>query len=376
MVDPFAKKNFTLSFDNVLPDTEKARAYKAKKDAEERRLLEEDQQAKKRNEDREQKQKAERQEQERQARQEEQKRKEEERRRKEEEEQKSKLEGRLEKFLKELSDDTTASEFSLAGLNLGPVRCRILANHLEHNKSLKGLHMCRKKIGDEEGVELTEKLKANRCLQKLELEGNTLGPNTARKIGELLKVNDQLRVLDLEGNNLTNGFTDKIGFSAIAEALKTNKTLLSLNLCTCALEEQCGQVLVDAMQMNNTLIHLDVTGNKLFLSQIREIKAKLEENKRAYDEERFREWEERKRMREEQEATEMIGTVLEQEEFRDKHRMVREKMEREKRDKNWQEETMRQRHEELKAMEKLVKAAKIRAEASGKRRKKKKPAKK
>jgi len=376
MVDPFAKKHFSLSFGNVLPDTEKAREYKAKKDAEERRLLEEDQQAKKRNEDREQKQKAERQEQERQARLEEHKRKEEERRRKEEEEQRSRLEGRLEKFLKELSEDTTASEFSLAGLDLGPVRCRILAHQLKHNRSLKGLHLCRKQIGDDEGEELLSKLKSNRCLQKLELEGNMLGPKSARKLGELLAVNDQIRVLDIEGNNLTNGAQDRVSFFAISDAIKSNTTLLSLNLCSCYLDEQCGQVLVDALMQNHTLINLDVTGNKLRLEHVREIKAKLEENKRAYDEERFREWEERKRMSEEQEATEMIATVVEQEEFRDKHRMVREKMEREKRDKNWQEESMKQRHEELKAMEKLVKAAKLRAEVSGKRKRKKKPGKK
>ena len=123
--------------------------------------------------------------------------------RKEEEEQMNKLEGRLLIIFKNLQTNNTPKEYTLAGLNLGPARCRILASNVAFNSTLTALHLARKGIMDPEGVILAQMLVQNKNLRKLELEGNILGPNTIRAFGKALKKNTTLMLLDLESNQLT-----------------------------------------------------------------------------------------------------------------------------------------------------------------------------
>ena len=120
--------------------------------------------------------------------------------RKEEEEQMNKLEGRMLIMLKNLQNNETPKEYTMAGLNLGPARSRILASNVAFNTSLTALHLARKGIQDPEGVILAQMLIDNKVLRKLEMEGNCLGPNTARAFGQSLKVNRTLKLLDLESN--------------------------------------------------------------------------------------------------------------------------------------------------------------------------------
>jgi len=54
-------------------------------------------------------------------------------RKKEEEAQMNKLEGRMLIMLNELYDHLTPFEYTLSGLDLGPARCRILAQHIAFN---------------------------------------------------------------------------------------------------------------------------------------------------------------------------------------------------------------------------------------------------
>lgn len=81
-------------------------------------------------------------------------------------------------MLKNLQGDNTPKEYTIAGLNLGPARCRILCQHVAFNKTLTSLHLARKGIEDAEGVELAKMLIENKVLRKLELEGNKLGPKS------------------------------------------------------------------------------------------------------------------------------------------------------------------------------------------------------
>jgi Ran GTPase-activating protein (RanGAP) involved in mRNA processing and transport len=92
--------------------------------------------------------------------------------------------------------------------------------------------LARKGIEDEEGEELITNLKMNNTLENVDLEGNELGANSAKRIGEWLHDNESLRILDLEANNLTNGLNERRGVEQIANALKNNTNLLSLNLAT------------------------------------------------------------------------------------------------------------------------------------------------
>lgn len=122
---------------------------------------------------------------------------------KEEAEQMNKLEGRLQDMITKLQLNITPKEFTLAGINLGGPRTRILASNISKNTSLMILHMSRKSILDPEGVEIAKVLKENKTLRKIELEGNNLGPASAREFGNALMVNTTLRSLDLESNQLT-----------------------------------------------------------------------------------------------------------------------------------------------------------------------------
>lgn len=68
------------------------------------------------------------------------------------------------------------------------------------------------------------------------MEGNTLGPLSAEAFGNLLENNMTLKVIDLEGNDLTEGGKDAKGIQVLANSLKENTSLLSLNLTNTRLD--------------------------------------------------------------------------------------------------------------------------------------------
>lgn len=162
----------------------------------------------------------------------------------------NRLEGRMLIMLKNLQSNNTPKEYTISGLNLGPARCRILASNVAYNTTLTALHLARKGIEDAEGVELAKMLVVNKVLRKLELEGNKLGPKSIHAFGKALEVNTTLRVLDLESNDIYKDkdapfdpetkrpVTPKIFF--FIESMQKNKSLLSLNMANCQMDERCG----------------------------------------------------------------------------------------------------------------------------------------
>ncbi len=65
-----------------------------------------------------------------------------------------------------------------------------------------------------------------------------------------------MRLIDLEGNKLIRG-DDKPnykGIEALVDALKTNETLLSLNLNGTGLDAACSRLLLEMVEHNSTLI--------------------------------------------------------------------------------------------------------------------------
>lgn len=157
--------------------------------------------------------------------------------------------------------------------------------------------MTRKKIQDSEGKEIANYLKRNDVLERLELEGNQLGPHTLKAIAELVKDNLTIRTIDLEGNDLTLGGSDITGIEELAKSLETNETLLQLNLCNTGLDKRCSEVLKRMLERNTTLILLDIDQNpQMDLFDVRQIQKYLERNKKVYDDERYKEFIERKKM--------------------------------------------------------------------------------
>ena len=119
-----------------------------------------------------------------------------------EEEQMNQLEGRLVVILDQLQTNSTPLDLTVQGVDLGPIRCQMVAKNVAFNKSLLSLDMSRCSIEDNDGMFIARMLKTNKSLRKLDLEGNLLGPNTASAFGRALKENKTLKTLNLESNQL------------------------------------------------------------------------------------------------------------------------------------------------------------------------------
>ena len=172
-------------------------------------------------------------------------------------------------ILKKLKNDETPRDYSLAGLDLGGPRARILASLVAYNSGLCAIHMVRKNIQDIDGIEIARILYSNKSLRKIELEGNCLGPKSAKEFGLALKVNTTLRFLDLESNQLTMGNEDTSGVQHyFIDALRTNKTLLSLNVANNQLEEGLGKDFKEMLEVNETLIDFEIGFNSFHLNEV------------------------------------------------------------------------------------------------------------
>ncbi|EGR27530.1 hypothetical protein IMG5_194790 [Ichthyophthirius multifiliis] len=199
--------------------------------------------------------------------------------------------------------------------------------------------MSRKKLTDFEGVEITKSLKKNIVLERLELEGNELGPKTCIGLAELLKNNQSLRVLDLEGNNLTNQGKDVAGFEALCESIKENENLLCINFTNCCLNEKCGEFLLSLIYGNENLISLEIDQNvKINIEQVRKIQDKIQANKKIYDEERLREFCERKLRSHEEEMQNIQHIEHESRKMINENINVRIEALRQEKEEKWQKE--------------------------------------
>jgi Ran GTPase-activating protein (RanGAP) involved in mRNA processing and transport len=118
----------------------------------------------------------------------------------------------------------------------------------------------RKSINDDEGEDLVKSLQYNHTLRVLNLESNHLGPSFLYALADTLKVNTSLTNIDISGNSLTNG-NNISGIEALCEALRENDTLTHLSLYNTSLPEKAGQLLLDTLDDNDSLILLDLEKN-------------------------------------------------------------------------------------------------------------------
>lgn len=219
--------------------------------------------------------------------QQEQQRKEQEKRRREEEEQRKKMEGGLDQIMSAMYSNTTAANITTCSIDLdskpgqGSVRLRVMAGAMADNTSCLSLDLSRKGMTDEDGVSLAEMLEKNQHLQKLECEGNNLGVRSAEAIGEALRKNKSLRCLNLESNNLAASGNDQRGIIKLAEALQENRTLRVLMLSKNGITAQAGEYFVKAIEGNDVLTMVDLSGNdpSPSVEQLRRIDAAVQRNR-------------------------------------------------------------------------------------------------
>ena len=146
------------------------------------------------------------------------------------------------------------------------------------------------------------------------------------------------------------------------------------------MDEKCGELFEEATRANDTLIDFEFGFNNfalndvilLFLTsylQIRKIQDNLRRNKRKYDEERLREWRERKLMNEED--IKLRALYLNEQSRKEEMRMEEEARElREKEiEEEWRKYLLDSEIEKQQLIQQLEEAAKIRAEkGKGRRR--------
>merc|ERR1719277_2649659 len=211
----------------------------------------------------------------------EQMRKEQERKRREEEEQRKKMEGGLDQIIDGLTKNVSAPHITVCGIELSSVRLRLLTQAMSHNTSCMSLDLNRKGVNDEDGISLAGMLEKNINLQKLECEGNNIGVKAVEAIGEALRKNQSLRSLNLESNNLTAGGNDQKGVIRLAEALQENRSLRVLMLSKNGITAQAGEHLVKAIEANEMLTLVDLSGNdpSLSVEQLRRIDDAVQRNR-------------------------------------------------------------------------------------------------
>ncbi|KAM3126816.1 hypothetical protein pb186bvf_021090, partial [Paramecium bursaria] len=304
----------------------------------------------------------------------------------------SNLKGEFGYMINDLRSGQSRLDYTISGLDLRPQQIQLLVKETENNTTLKGLSMCRKRITDKEGVELIQNLENNRVLERLELEGNSLGPETITQLAKLLSTNRSIRCIDLENNNLTNyGLIpqaakinpitdnkqqqqkipvpqDNSGLIALFETLKTNDTLLYLNLCNCRLDEECGKKLVEALKENTTLICVDIEENsEMGLREIREIQdLSLKRNKKEYDDERYREFKERKRLSKEEQISTTLVINKEAKELAQEGIDARIQARQQEEERMWKEDLEKEQKIREKIIHNLQKQAKTKSKAKPK----------
>lgn len=307
----------------------------------------------------------------------EQQKREQERRKKEEEEATKQMHGGFDLIRDALKNNTSARDITFCGIELTNVRVRLLAQAMEKNTTCISLDMNRKGLTDEDGVQLAGMISNNSNLQKLECEGNNLGVKTAEELGKALRTNKSLRCLNLESNNLTSNGSEQKGIIELAKGLRANNTLRVLMLCKNGINEQAGEFLAEAVENNESLTIVDLSGNdqSLSVAQLRRIDDAVQRNRqrqsairRAERRERFTLYNEEFKCR--QYCMQVEASRLEIE-AHEERRLNRTKA----RFERWAEEKMQRQADEKAKQDELIEDAHARAEANkakGKKGKKKK----
>ncbi|KAF9536772.1 hypothetical protein EC957_009735, partial [Mortierella hygrophila] len=129
----------------------------------------------------------------------------------------------------------------------------------------KSTHICKMScelastiIGGRDFGILADALKTNSTLTTLDLRGNSIGSDGAKALAEALKTNSILTTLDLGGNSIGSD-----GAKALAEALKTNSTLTTLNLWYNSIGSDEAKALAEALKTNSTLTTLNLERNSI-----------------------------------------------------------------------------------------------------------------
>lgn len=171
-------------------------------------------------------------------------------------------------------------------LDVNSVAARVLTKAMWLNTSITCLDLSSNNLNDHAGAYLARILKRNQTLRKIELDNNFLGPKASAAFGEALLINSSLVYLSLDSNPLCNaagGMEDSAGVVALAESLRENKTLTSLNLWRATVTQKGGVALASAIQSNSSILFCEVGHNLIAMAETVKIAERLDANLAAYE---------------------------------------------------------------------------------------------
>ncbi|MEQ2215668.1 hypothetical protein XENOCAPTIV_004123 [Xenoophorus captivus] len=113
-------------------------------------------------------------------------------------------------------------------------------------------------IGSKGAKFLAEALKMNQALISINFQNNSIAEEGAQAIAEVLQCNRKLVSLNMRKNTVGVG-----GAKKFAEALKTNRTLTKLILCSNQLGDKGTVALAEALTFNHTLLSLQLQSNSI-----------------------------------------------------------------------------------------------------------------
>ena len=114
-------------------------------------------------------------------------------------------------------------------------------------------------ISDDEAIVFRECLKTNTTLIELDLSWNYITDKRVSEIAEALKVNNTLQKLNISGSY--DGGISNDGAIAFSECLKTNITLRELDLSGNYIIDKGASAIAEALKVNNTLQKLNISGS-------------------------------------------------------------------------------------------------------------------
>jgi len=113
-------------------------------------------------------------------------------------------------------------------------------------------------IGDEGAIALAEALKSNRTITNVNLGWNSIGIKGAIALAEALKVNKTIKEINLWHNSIGDE-----GALALAEALKANNTIEKINLGANSIGDEGATAIARALEANKTIKEIILSVNAI-----------------------------------------------------------------------------------------------------------------
>lgn len=167
-------------------------------------------------------------------------------------------------------------------MDVNSISARSLAKSMWTNSTITCLDLSSNQLNDHSGAYLARILKKNNSLKKIELDNNLLGPHSCMAFGNSLKVNTSLIFLSLDSNPITAG-GDLNGIKTLAEALRVNKYLTTLNLWRTGITSAAGTTLASCIEDNDSLLFCDIGHNLIDMSDVKRITDKMDANLAAFE---------------------------------------------------------------------------------------------